>query len=76
MTQKRRKRGFGVPLADFLAGSWQSEAVRALSSPLLTEMGMITPKGKTVLLNRSDKEAMDLKWSFIVLANFLESREI
>lgn len=72
IAEPRKKRGFGIPLADYLSGCWRKEAEKALSSPLLTEKGIISPDAAKILTDRKDKEAVELKWSFIVLADFME----
>ena len=71
-----RKKGFGVPLADWLRGPLRDEMVSILTDRKLLDLGMLEPAGLAGLMNDHLSGRQDHAhrlWALMVLARFLIS---
>ncbi len=68
----RRKKGFGVPVAQYLSCQWRPELERTLTNGALVEEGWLDPEGARLLLRRHDQAAVNLQWGLLCLGVFLE----
>ena len=74
---KRRKRGFGSPLASWLRGEWKNGAEKILFESALCRDGCVVPEALRKLWQDHQSGRADcsyLLWSLINLAWFLERR--
>ncbi len=70
---RRPKKGFGVPVADYLGGVWRPELKRQLLNGALARDGWVEKDRVKELLERRDQAGVNLQWGLLCLGAFLES---